>query len=230
MIRRTLASMALASAVAGCGGTPSPGIPEPPIVTGADEAISVLINRSAPTDDLAAAGSCPGILVERRLVLTAAHCVADRPADGLDVVVGGDNLCAPVPIDGDRLPVREIHLHPLADVRRTVDAALLELDEPADAEPLRLGPTEVGDSVVAVGWGRPRPQGPAPCRNVRTELAIVPTDACRDVGRASARAVSNSRHLCAVPAPGEVRNTCTGDSGGPLLAGDGTVSRWSSAW
>lgn len=72
---------------------------------GAVDGMVALINASSPTNDIYNAQFCGGVVVELRLVLTAAHCVATRSAASIDVVIGGDNLCRDRPIDGLRIRV-----------------------------------------------------------------------------------------------------------------------------
>lgn len=64
---------------------------------GAVDGMVALINESSPTNDIYNAQFCGGVVIEQRLVLTAAHCVATRRAGSIDVVIGGDNLMSRPP-------------------------------------------------------------------------------------------------------------------------------------
>ncbi|MEW2157151.1 trypsin-like serine protease [Streptomyces sp. NPDC007189] len=66
-----------------------------------------------------------------------------------------------------------------------------------------------------LGTGRLRWRGP--CRRSEVALRFTDPQRCVRAQRDLGIAPRPQWQLCAQPAPGATRNTCTGDSGGPVL-------------
>lgn len=99
------------------------------------------------------------------------------------------------------------------------DAAVLVLKSPAPADPVAVATPEpdVGDALVAWGWGKDSVGGTAPCGAEPKQLDVVPTDNCADL---TPEAFDRTL-ICAEPSG--TRNTCEGDSGGPTLTTTGQL-------
>ncbi len=221
---RVLAAMA-AALLSGCGwsvggqdrASPPASSSRSPAVSELG-AVAAIINRSSPQADVLVAYSCGGTLVAPTVIVTAAHCVDGRPAAGIDVIVGGDNLCAPNSIDGERIPVRRVELHPMANDRRAVDVALLHLDHASTAMPMRIATSELADQVSVEAWRHAGPEEVVPCTRRVTHLTTLPTGQCEAAGVTAARPVLDHLHVCAVPRMDSTHNTCVGDSGAGLVS------------
>ncbi|MFE2062406.1 S1 family peptidase [Streptomyces sp. NPDC059467] len=182
------------------------------------EAVVALVNASSPRDNLFNGQFCGGVLVADDLVLTAAHCVRMRRPGSVDAVVGADNLCRGTSIQGRRLHVVRTVL-PSRTANGTADAALLVLAAKVRTTPAGLPSAHdtAPERGTAFGWGRNGYGGVAPCRRTSVPLRFVAQQRCTVAQRNIDRTPHPGEQLCAVPGAGATRNTCTGDSGSPVL-------------
>jgi trypsin len=184
--------------------------------------VAALIDASAPATDIFNGQFCGGTLVAPDRVLTAAHCVAGKVASRIAVVVGADNLCHGRPIDGDRVGVRGITMHPRYDAEAaSFDLASLTLDRRLSGGDHAMGNASVvpGDRAVALGWGRSSLGGVPACRLMRVEVEVLGAPQCAaSIVAMGGRAFDARSMICAIRAVGRA-DTCAGDSGGPMLIG-----------
>ena len=183
--------------------------------------VAAVIDASAPAGDLFNGFVCGAVVVGRTELLTAAHCVVDREASGTNVVIGADNLCRDGALSGRRVQVIDVEIHPryaLASGR--FDLASLRVSEAVAASSIRdVGSSEDHDLAVALGWGSATYGGPPACRLTLTHLVLPDQASCGSHIGEGSRVFDPASMLCATPlVPGS--DTCTGDSGGPLIAGD----------
>jgi secreted trypsin-like serine protease len=184
--------------------------------------MAALISASALDADIFSAQFCGGVLIAPDTVLTAGHCVRDRNAASVHVVVGADNLCRDRPIDGQRMTVATIELHPGYDERTAVnDLAVLRLETQASDGPRLVAPWQSAmPNATAIGWGQASLGGLPTCRLVQIPLVVHQPSECEQrIPQSSERQFDAETMVCASPARQDGRDTCIGDSGGPLLLG-----------
>lgn len=184
--------------------------------------VAAVIDATAPSSDLFNAQFCGAVLVAPDIALTAAHCVSDREADRIHVVVGADNLCRTHPISGTRTEVQRIDVHPLYDADAGGhDLALLTLSRSFPHDVRRVAPDQPPSGTATVlGWGRASSSGVPACRLMRVDLELLQADACTvSVPPDGSRRFDPETMLCAVPKD-DGADSCVGDSGGPLIDGD----------
>lgn len=194
------------------GGTKSPADTYRWIVALANTGSSSLFSRQF----------CGGSLIDRNWVLTAAHCVEDRTSGQIQVIVGLTDLDDTSNAEIRR--VRGIFIHPGYGDRGGDlfnDVALLHLKDPVDTiTPIAYarspGIAVPGLAVRALGWGdtRSTPRYPTELRMVDLNLVSLTT------ANASYDGLLRSMHIAA---RGDGKDTCKGDSGGPLFDEDGAV-------
>ena len=145
-------------------------------------------------------GLCTGTVIGPSTVLTAAHCGA-YAAEGDEIFFGSSIYEA-----GDTVAVETVDLHPdYQDLDATHDLAVVTLADPVDVEPIVLNAETIDDSLAgtmlhAVGYGN----------------ADLYTGETMGIKRETdVELIDVHGHLIFHETPGQ--NTCSGDSGGPIL-------------
>jgi trypsin len=156
-------------------------------------------------------------------VLTAAHCVVGDSASSIQVLVGTQSLAQ----GGRRVDVERVTTHPkFQSVGGGWDVAVLRLKTPVtDIEPVAYMRTKAEESTyappgaltTATGWGaRSASGGSFPEELYKVRVPIVSRAACN--GSGSYDGDITSTMICAGLLGEGGKDTCGGDSGGPLIA------------
>lgn len=164
---------------------------------------------SAPADE---GQFCAGALVQKRWVLTAAHCLPYINIHNTDIIFGRPDLRFR---NGRRVAIVAKIPHPEYS-RRTLrhDTALLRLGRAVPAQPLRIGKKQApGQEARIAGWGTTRYMGSRSTTLLEARVKVRSSKYCQDAYRHFSAAVS----FCAGGRDGA--DSCQGDSGGPALEG-----------
>lgn len=175
----------------------------------------VLVDHSAPGDQLFAWQFCNGVLADRQTVITAAHCVEDRSVDSIDIVAGLSGLCG-AQTGAQRRTVIASHIDPRRnDDARTFDVAVLTIEPINGASPLEI--IEISSALeepaTAFSWTT-QAGGLQTCSLRRIAFDVDSPTTC---GNVLGHWFDSASMICARAHDGSVAGLCIGDSGGPLL-------------
>jgi trypsin len=168
---------------------------------------------------------CGGTLIDAEHVLTAAHCVEGNSAASIQVLVGTQSLAQGQ--GGRRVDVERVTTHPkFQSVGGGWDVAVLRLTTPVnDIEPVDYMRTKAEESTyappgtltTATGWGaRSASGGSFPEELYKVRVPIVSRAECN--GSGSYDGDITPTMICAGLLGEGGKDTCGGDSGGPLIA------------
>ncbi|XP_015585811.1 proclotting enzyme isoform X2 [Cephus cinctus] len=174
---------------------------------------------------------CGGSLIDNIHILSAAHCVAHMNSwdvARLTVRLGDYNIKTNNEVRHIERRVKRVVRHRGFDSRTLYnDVAILTLDQPVDfteqIRPVCL-PTGSqlysGKTATVIGWGSLRESGPQPAVLQEVSIPVWTNSECKIKYGSDAPGGIVDSFLCAGRAS---KDSCSGDSGGPLMVNDG---RW----
>lgn len=183
---------------------------------------------------------CGGSLIKDRYVLTAAHCVEDLEKEGLDVIVGINNLNNSAN-EGSRVSVKSVFVHPYYNSSTLDnDVAVLELEQAVSsntAVPVTLAASDTrqatadGTSLKVAGWGSTTPEyGDHTTPSILQEVTVplVNQTTCSQTMNGVEDSMT-APSFCA-GTTNEGFDSCRGDSGGPLIVENTGVQLGLVSW
>jgi len=170
---------------------------------------------------------CGGSLIDKNHILTAAHCVAHMSkydVQNLRVRLGDHNIRSNGASDGQTVEkkVRRVIRHKgFSSSTLWNDVAILTLEDDVqytnNIQPICLArgsQNYVGNTVTVAGWGTLSEGGSQPSNLMKVNVKVWTNQRCKESYGSSAPGGITKHMLCASEYN---RDSCSGDSGGPLF-------------
>lgn len=172
---------------------------------------------------------CGGSLIDSQHILTAAHCVAQFNSwdvARLSVNLGDHNIRQKNEVKHVERKIKRLVRHKGFDMRTLYnDVAILTLDKPVEFSQTvrsiclpRGRASFEGKIGTVIGWGSLRESGPQPSILQKVNIPVWTNAECKARYGPAAPGGIVDHMLCAGRA---TKDSCTGDSGGPLMVNDG---------
>lgn len=172
---------------------------------------------------------CGGSLIDHQHILTAAHCVAHMSSwdvAKLSVNLGDHNIRQKNEVKHEERKVKRLVRHKGFDMRTLFnDVAILTMDKPVKFSSTirsiclpRSKSLYEGKTATVIGWGSLRESGPPPAVLQKVNIPVWSNSDCKARYGPAAPGGIVDHFMCAGRA---TKDSCTGDSGGPLMINDG---------
>uniref|UniRef100_A0AB38ZE68 Venom S1 protease 7 n=1 Tax=Ectomocoris sp. TaxID=3104572 RepID=A0AB38ZE68_9HEMI len=179
---------------------------------------------------------CGGVILTKRIVMTASHCTEPMSNSKIQVLVGAHNIFDKKKSKFTQvIGVKQYVQHPKYDMTGNLDydVAMLLLEEDivfsSRVQPICFptGKTNlVRQKVKVMGWGKlGTNKGPSPVLRTTT-LDVIPLQICAQVFDGIATRAGQVNQFCTFS---KARDSCQGDSGGPVAWRDPETNLYTAA-